>query len=565
MVVEFGIGILKMHVLSAGPDGFLSEPVEVPDFTIIVGKNGVGKTRLLNKIKSGSVRHSAVFVDPENPPDFMSQHEIFESMILRPFSPDHSGNTHDGGHGVTDADGKLVFPILSISQDGQRMNISSAFERYRAFYNDTALSAHHDGKNLTKEEIFDQHGEPPWVQINRFMERQGLNIRFKKQSLDLKSRIDTNIYKVDNDEPFPFSGLSPGERITMSIALMVFGFGNGQGSRQGLGRRVLLLDESDSHLHPSSIKKMMEMITDELIPQHNLCVVMTTHSPTTAALAPEGSIYRLEGTSKALEPVTKAEAVAELTVGVPSLSIAFGGRRQVFVESATDQKIYSVAYEALRSNLFAGRSLTFIPSGRKSTSGQEDNAGCERVKKLVKELRRNGANTVFGIIDWDGRNIPDDGIHVFAEGSRNGIENFFLDPVMIVCDLALRYPKFLRDVVILPQELRSTDMRDYSQEGWQSASNRMLDFVFGEQSSDVASLVSTRVNGMSIKIPEHILKMHDHDFEAKLAEKISVYASSKANGDFCFKVADSVCQHFPEILPDELTTMFNSILSHETR
>lgn len=69
---------------------------------------------------------------------------------------------------------------------------------------------------------------------------------------------------------------------------------------------------------------------------------MTTHSPTTVALAEEDSIYLMsrEGSPR-LAKATKDAALRSLLVGVPKLSIRADHRRTVLVESPVDERRYS--------------------------------------------------------------------------------------------------------------------------------------------------------------------------------------------------------------------------------
>jgi hypothetical protein len=68
------------------------------------------------------------------------------------------------------------------------------------------------------------------------------------------------------------------------------------------------------------------------------------------ALAPEEAIYSMNALNPRLEKTSKSAALAILTAGVPTLSVSFSGRRQIFVESRTDASLELV------SRLVYGRS-----------------------------------------------------------------------------------------------------------------------------------------------------------------------------------------------------------------
>jgi hypothetical protein len=100
-----------------------------------------------------------------------------------------------------------------------------------------------------------------------------------------------------------------------------------------------------------------------------------------------------------LQKTTKDQALAILTSGVPTLSIDYENRRQVFVESQYDVEYYEKIYKKLKNYLTPGISLDFI------SSGVRGNGNCDQVKEVVNQLYKKGGNrTVYGILDWDLKN-----------------------------------------------------------------------------------------------------------------------------------------------------------------
>jgi hypothetical protein len=47
-----------------------------------------------------------------------------------------------------------------------------------------------------------------------------------------------------------------------------------------------------------------------------------------------------------------------------------------------------------------------------------------------------GNESVFGLIDWDGKKMPTLRIHVLCHGLREGLETALLDPLLVVAALA---------------------------------------------------------------------------------------------------------------------------------
>jgi len=159
---------------------------------------------------------------------------------------------------------------------------------------------------------------------------------------------------------------------------------------------------------------------------------MTTHSPSTVAMAREGSVYGLGTGGSFLEKLTKSEAIDLLTSGVPTLSLDYDGRRTVFTEGEDDAKLLSAAYSLVRKKIRSELSLEFINVGTKSAKG-ELNGGCDQVRSIVSRLREAGNNRIFGVIDWDESSQTDEssGIYVLAEGERYAIENCIFDPLLV--------------------------------------------------------------------------------------------------------------------------------------
>jgi predicted ATP-binding protein involved in virulence len=159
-----------------------------------------------------------------------------------------------------------------------------------------------------------------------------------------------------------FSELSSGERILISFALCLY---YTQDQRQLVEYpKVLLFDEIDASLHPSMTQSLLRTIQEVLIDRKGIKVILATHSPSTVALAPEEALFVMnKNEQRRLQKTTKDKALAILTAGVPTLSIDYENRRQVFVESQYDVEFYEQIYKKIRDKLIPEISLNFISSG----------------------------------------------------------------------------------------------------------------------------------------------------------------------------------------------------------
>ncbi|QHL90797.1 hypothetical protein GVO57_08110 [Sphingomonas changnyeongensis] len=149
-----------------------------------------------------------------------------------------------------------------------------------------------------------------------------------------------------------------------------------------------------------------------------------------------------------LTKISKQDALNRLTFGVPTLSIDYSGRRQVFTESDTDAAIYERVYSLIKSRIECARELNFLSTGMRNKDGGETNSGCTIVTNIVQRLDEAGNKSVYGIVDWDGTATSVGRVRVIAEGSHNGIENLLLDPLLICLLLVKerRAPEELQDI-----------------------------------------------------------------------------------------------------------------------
>jgi len=111
-----------------------------------------------------------------------------------------------------------------------------------------------------------------------------------------------------------FSALSSGEKVLMALVASVY-----KASMDNVFPDVLLLDEVDASLHPSMMKNMLEVIKSVFLAR-SVRVILVTHSPTTIALAPEESVYVMNGAGlNRIEKKSKQMALSILTEGFATL------------------------------------------------------------------------------------------------------------------------------------------------------------------------------------------------------------------------------------------------------
>ena len=208
--------------------------------------------------------------------------------------------------------------------------ISQVFTAYRV---DAYLWAHKEFEKSVGDTYDDliaryqRTNAPPWHSLRKALdemrERAGdeglFNFAFSDPAdlpLSLSNfqefKFEAKMTNRTTGSSYDLDSLSSGEKVLMTLVLSTF--------NQHLGRRrprLLLLDELDAMLHPSMVAALVSILKTWFVARGTR-VLMTSHSPVTAALADDNEIFRITrkaGNVRAL-PVTPAEGVDELSEGL---------------------------------------------------------------------------------------------------------------------------------------------------------------------------------------------------------------------------------------------------------
>lgn len=380
-------------------------------------------------------------------------------------------------------------------------------------------------KFLSAEAFTGQYGPPPWEFVNASVREAGLDFEINSPNLDDYSHFTPKLSKRSTGSSIAFSALSSGEKVLMSFAFCVY-YSND--SRQiALRPKVLLLDEIDAPLHPSMSKNVIDTISKTLVGNFGIKVIATTHSPSTVALAPEESIYTMKLGQPGLHKSSKAAALNILTVGVPTIAISYDGRRQVFVESPIDAKIYDGLYKLVKPKISSERSLEFVATGTRKAGSGDLNTGCDNVKRLVEDLCNAGNMSVFGLLDWDGKRDPTDRISILGHGIRNGIENVLLDPLLIALTICRSFSG-QQEKIGIPGNLGYFDLALYTDQQFQNVVDRVGETVFGGIA--IERIPSRYIGGMSLEIDKRFGDTDDHMLEETILRSFPFLRSIAKQG-----------------------------------
>jgi hypothetical protein len=258
-------------------------------------------------------------------------------------------------------------------------------------------------------------------------------------------------------------------------------------------------------------KLLIEVLNNTFVRKLGIKIIITTHSPTTVALAPEDSIFQLNN-----EPVTflkkidKDNALKMLTSGVPNLSIDYKNHRQIFVESPTDLLYYQTLFDKIHAEKKLNHQLYFISNGYGKGS-------CEQVKKTVGDLRKAGNSTSFAVIDWDNKNRSDDFVSVHGELHRYSMENYIFDPLYVAIFLLERNYGKLKDAI----QFKSSDNQyKLIEEG---KAQKAIDFITSvleprNKTAFSSGSIECTYGDYKLIIPKWYAQIHGHTLKEQLKD-----------------------------------------------
>ena len=412
---------------------------------------------------------------------------------------------------------------------------------------------------LSQEQFIETYGEPPWDFVNKILDVCDLDFRVDAPPLRETSSYEPRLNKLSADVEMKFQDLSSGEKILMSCALCLY---NASDFRQEKRfPNLLLLDEVDAPLHPSMSLSLLNTIQDVLVDRKNVTVILTTHSPSTVALAPEEAIFEMNPFGPTMEKCDKSKALSILTAGVPTLSISFEGRRQVFVESKSDAKLYEKLYLLYKEEINSERSLTFIEVGHTDQSGAETNAGCAQVNRIVQWLVDNGNESVLGLVDWDGKVEPIDRIKVLSANLRDGIESLIFDPVLIAAAAIKEHITFCRQKGLISATDSYASISGWDLAAWQKVVETVQNLIIGAEQASTDKLDITYLNGMTLSLRKDYLHMDDHKLEENITNTFGFLKPKNTRaGGLMNHIHDSMLSDHPKLLPKDLLDTFHDLL-----
>lgn len=409
---------------------------------------------------------------------------------------------------------------------------------------------------LNPDQFVEKYGIPPWEIVTTLMSAMGLAFEVVPPTYDMIQSVCFRLRTADRVDELAFSDLSSGEQVLLRFAVSVM---RPNPAMVGFQRPLLLLlDEMDASLHPEMVQRWLSAIERGIVGELGIRVILTTHSPTTVALSPDESIFAMVDGRP--HRVSKQEAINKLTFGVPTLSIDYSGRRQVFCESDTDAAAFEKIYSAIKPRLALNKELNFIGTsirdkGRAVTSGAGDemHAGEAVVRKIVGDLANLGVDSVYGLIDWDAKAIPTERVRVIGEGSHYTVENILLDPLLIGMLMVLeRMPH--QALQIAPRALDVLDVAKLQQLADAIQNSLMLP-------DDDGTLIDIPyLGGASLQIRKRYATINGHTLEDKLSSTFGPLKKYTRNrGVLARRISEVVITDYPEFCPQVVANVFQQL------
>ncbi|MFK8007941.1 MAG: AAA family ATPase [Saprospiraceae bacterium] len=563
---------------------------KLQNFTVLTGRNGAGKTKLLE----GIIRGENCKIDG-NPRisvniDFFNFSHFYHSISDKEFNVYSQNDSLQNGvwqryklfkngngeinQNIEEVARYVGKDILQLTKaDFKAYPVRRNDERIKIFglnfFEDSAIYISHIEKNkfnafrnhefeeednlvYTKEEFEKVFGIPPWQRINQIFKDMGLNYRFKIPN-QTKRKESIKVQMVDNvnNQEVEVNGLSSGERTILSIASFIY---NSE-IKENIPD-LFLFDEPDALLHPEYSKKLISILNDYLVKKLGKLVIITTHSPSTVAIVPEESIFICEKKSFQIRKATKDEALQQLTFNVTSLSISHENRRQVFVEDKMDAKVFESIFQKIKNEIHPEISLNFIPI---STSGT---GGCSKVKSITKALNQAGNKSVYGIIDWDSENKTNGNILVLGENERDSIENYILDPVLIYAFL-LWAKKVPFKKLSFDFEHSYMNFNSLNSNNLQEISDKVLFLLKKLKPKDSKDGIKSieYLNGKQISLPIWYLEIDGHDLEKGIEKEFPeiIKFKKREEAKLVELIVETVLVDLPEFIPIDFVELFKKI------
>jgi ABC-type transport system involved in cytochrome c biogenesis ATPase subunit len=312
---------------------------------VVIGRNGVGKTRMLRNMTKSLVDANA---DPELFGTFQetdeAEEELFTGLVSVSFSAFDESMTLRSSESV----GRIFYTVISLR--GDELTSVGPSEIAQQFAKSAAACMQ---RTLVG----------PWKRAIRMLEGDPI---FQEMDISNLVEFGENAESVAEGDILPFrrraanlfDSLSSGHKIVLlTITRLV----------QSIEERTLvLIDEPEAHLHPPLLGAFIRTLSD-LLTTRNGVAIIATHSPVVLQEVPRTCVWKLqrsgqESTASRPDIETFGENVGVLTREVFGLEVTRSGFHALLRDAVNDptDRDYDEIVEEVFSNQLGGEARSIL-------------------------------------------------------------------------------------------------------------------------------------------------------------------------------------------------------------
>lgn len=298
---------------------------------IIIGRNGVGKTFLINNMINSLTKPN----DPDLKFGNFSSLEndnvnLFANLICVTFSAfdefDHPPEVKDKSLGIQYS----YIGLKGVQKDGTR-SFMIDLKSFPCEFLNSLNACKNLGKSLR------------WQETIAILDTDPM---FRSENVTTLIDISGNSEMKKESERI-FKGLSSGHKlILLTLTKLV---------EKLEERSLVLIDEPESHLHPPLLSSFMRALTNLLV-DRNAVAIIATHSPVVLQEVPRSCVYKLrrygaEAIAERPEIESFGENTGVLTQEVFGLEVTDSGFHNILHQLVMEYSSYEQALEELKGQL----------------------------------------------------------------------------------------------------------------------------------------------------------------------------------------------------------------------
>ena len=265
----------------------------IPIFSTLTGINGAGKSSLFKYIKEklefNYMILSQIIVDDDSQiivdDDFQNISDDDSQIIV---DEDSQNIVDDDSQIIVDVESKVILPLTLKLNDRVETLVDLSF--FVRLFDDELQN-----KIIsTKKSIFAFRDleaclkllENELEKLNKELLENQTQIKYKK----IEFHENDNAYYLYTEDNFKVKilDLSPGEHLLLLLLLWQYIFDK----YDVYGRTLLMFDEPDSHLHPTAVRGVLDIL--KKLSEKGVQIIMTTHNPTTVGLVDNKNLFLLK-------------------------------------------------------------------------------------------------------------------------------------------------------------------------------------------------------------------------------------------------------------------------------